>query len=557
MFGTIRKHQTWLWVIIITLTVISFVIYFNPSTQYGNEVAVGDFGTIGGEKITMEKFTAAQREVFLRYFTSYGDWPDKDAKNSGFDIERDTFHRLFLLHKIKELNIHISPAVVAQLANDILRSIGGGTPVTLEVLVSRKLSERSLTAVDFERFVRNEVAILELVALLGGSGRLVTPDEARAVYARENEELSAQIVSFLAVNYLPNVTVSTQAVAHFYTNQMPRYRLPERVQVSCVAFSVSNYLAEAETELTKTNLAEIVDGSFRQLGTNYVRFGKTEEEAKAKIREEIIRREAFGKARTVAYEFANLLDAREPHKAENLAALATEKGLTVQRPEPFDREAGPKELNVGPNFPQAAFKLTAEALFSAPLPDREAVFVLAFERRLPSAVPPFESIQTQVTSDCRYEQAVALAREAGLNFVGTLTNGLAEGRAFAELCTGAKLKPVLLTPFSLSTRSLPDVEQDLSLAQFKQIAFNVPLGKTSGFIPTRDGGMIVHVKSRLPLDETKMKEELPRFTTYLRQVRQTDVFNEWFRTQVGEGLRGTVYGQRQDTLMQQGGAARK
>src|SRR3989304_2158125 len=104
MFGTMRRHQTWLWAIIITFTVISFVIYFNPSAQRGGgDVRVGDFGTIGGEKITIEKFRAAQGEVFLRYFTSYGDWPDKDAKNAGFDVERETFYRLLLLHKIKEL----------------------------------------------------------------------------------------------------------------------------------------------------------------------------------------------------------------------------------------------------------------------------------------------------------------------------------------------------------------------------------------------------------------------------------------------------------------------
>ena len=128
MFGTIRKHQTWLWAIIITFTVISFVIYFNPSARYGDEVRVGDFGTIGGEKITLEKYTAAQREVFLRHLTASGDWPDKDARNSGFDAERDTFYRLFLLSKIKELNINVSSSVVARVGNDILRSFGNCNP---------------------------------------------------------------------------------------------------------------------------------------------------------------------------------------------------------------------------------------------------------------------------------------------------------------------------------------------------------------------------------------------------------------------------------------------
>jgi hypothetical protein len=553
MFGTIRRHQTWLWAIIIVVIVISFVIYFNPSSQFGTgEVRTGDFGTIGEEKITVEKFGAAQREIYLRFFTSYGDWPDKDARNTGFDAERETFYRLLLLHKIKEQGIHVSTAVVAQHANEVLRSLGGGEPVPLSELVNRKLSERGLTAADFERFVRNEVAIQEFAALVAGSGRLVTPEEARAAYTREHEELSAQVVAFLAVDHLTSVNVSTQAVAQFYTNRMSAYRLPERVQVSYVAFSVSNHLAETEAELAKTNLTEIVDANMQRVGTNYLRFGKTPEEAKAKIREQIIRGQALVKARKLANEFATVLFDREPVKVENLDQLAKERGLTVKTSEPFDRENGPKDFNAGVNFVQAAFKLTPEYPFSSPVTDEDAAYVLAFNRRLPSEVPSLESIQARVTTDCRYEQAVMQARLAGAKFMVTLTNGLAQGRTFADLCTEAKLKPVLLPPFSLSTRSLPEVEQDLSLQQFKQIAFNTPVGKTSEMVPTRDGGMLVHVKSRMPLDETKMKAELPSFTAMFQQYRQNDAFNEWFRKQADEGLRNTAFAQMEAAKAKEG-----
>ena len=37
MFGTIRKHQTWLWAVIITLTIISFVVFFSPYSKLNNE----------------------------------------------------------------------------------------------------------------------------------------------------------------------------------------------------------------------------------------------------------------------------------------------------------------------------------------------------------------------------------------------------------------------------------------------------------------------------------------------------------------------------------------
>ena len=92
----------------------------------------------------------------------------------------------------------------------------------------------------------------------------------------------------------------------------------------------------------------------------------------------------------------------------------------------------------------------------------------------------------------------------------------------------------------------------MSLSQFKQVAFSTPVGKASDLVYTRDGGMIVHVKARLPLDETKMKEDLPRFTAYLQQVRQNEAFNEWFRKQAEEGLRNTAFARMQAAQMQEG-----
>lgn len=553
MFGTIRKHQTWLWAIIIVVVVISFVIYFNPSSQFsgGADVRPGDFGKIGGEKITLEKFAAAQREVELMYFSRFQNWPDREAQDSGFDVASQAFQRLLLLRKAKELGLRIKGSVVAQAAVNLL---GNTSLATFEKQI---LNPRGLTAADFERFVRNEVLIQELAALVGASGNIVTPEEARAVYARENEELSAQIVSFLAADQLAQVTVSPEAVAQFYTNQMSRYRLPERVQVSYVQFSLSNHLAAAEAELVKTNLAEIIEANFNRLGTNYFPEAKTPEEIKAKIRENLIRQQAFFLAGKEARDFANALAAQEPVVIENLLALAREKGLSVNQTEPFDRETGPQELSVGPNFVQAAFKLNSDEPFTRPVPGNDAVYVLGFHKRLPSEIPPLESVRAQVAADCRYEQAVMRARQAGMSFVATLTNGLAQGKNFSELCTAAKLKPVLLPAVSLSTRSLPEVEQDLSLQHFKQIAFNTPLGQASSFVPTRDGGVIVYVKSRLPLDETKMKAELPEFTSYLRRVRQNETFNEWFRKQADEGLRNTAYAEIMAARSKQGATSRK
>ena len=545
MFGTIRKHQTWLWVIIIAVTVVAFVIYFNPSTQFGGPAPVTEFGRIRGERITRDKLVAAQKEAMLHYLVRTGEWPDSAGREGGFDVEREAYARLFLLQLVRDWGLEVSPAVSARLAQEILRAFAGeNQPVSLEAFVRQVLAPRQFTLEDFERFVRHEAALQELVTLLALPGQMVTPAEARGLYEREHQEISVQVVNFLALNHLPQVTVSTQAVAQFYTNQMARYRIPERVQVSYVAFPVSNYLAAAESELARTNLDEIVQANLDRLGTNYVQFGSTVEEARQKIRQELIRRQALLLARRAANEFATVLFDREPVRSENLRVVAAERGLEVGTLEPFTLEEGPQGFDGGPEFAQVAFRLSEDNPFSAPVVGPEAVYVLGFVKRLPSEVPPLESIFARVLTDYRYEQAIQRARQAAEQFRAALTNALARGRSFAEVCTASNLHPVLLPPFSWSTRSLPQVEQDLPLAQFKQVAFATPVGEVSPVVPTRDGAMLIYVQDRMPLDQARMEKELPQFTAYLRRLRMNDLFNEWFRREAEVALRETPLARR-------------
>ena len=92
------------------------------------------------------------------------------------------------------------------------------------------------------------------IQTIGLAGALITPQEAAAIYQREHQELSAQIVFFSASNYLVvRSPVTPEAIAQFYTNYLAEYRLPDRVQVNYVEFKVTNFLAQAKAEWAKTN----------------------------------------------------------------------------------------------------------------------------------------------------------------------------------------------------------------------------------------------------------------------------------------------------------------
>src|SRR5262249_7820507 len=158
---------------------------------------------------------------------------------------------------------------------------------------------------------------------------------------------------------------------------------------------------------------------------------KTPEEAKAKIREEILLQRALPEVRREAIAFAGPL--AEPTNAPTLEQVAKTNGLTVNVTPPFDIASGPTNMDVGPEFTRIAFSLSPERLVPEPIVTRDGVFVIEYKNRLPREIPPLEKIRGQVAADYKYNEALKLARKAGMEFAQALTNGLAQGKTFDAL----------------------------------------------------------------------------------------------------------------------------
>jgi hypothetical protein len=542
MIGTIRKHSGWLWAIIITATVISFIYWgAGPSTTGGRGGGGGgNFGLIYGNKITPEAFRNAQAEVYLDYLFRTGGWPNENPNVSEKDLTEQIYVRLMLVQKAGDLGIYVGDDAVVTAANGYLRLFDrSGEPMRLDRFVKQILQREQLTTEDFKNYIRHNLAIEQLREAMGLTGELVTPQEAASVYERQHQELSAQIVFFSASNYLSSVAMTPAVVAQFYTNYLAEYRLPDRVQVSYVAFEVTNFTAEAEQKLSKTNLNDQVEAVYAQYGERIFPEAKTPDEKKAMIRETLIREQASVEAQRQAREFANAVFNIDPAKPENLATVAKQKGLTVCATAPFSREYGPEELTVPESFIKAAFALTTDEPLAGPIAGTNAVFVMALDKQLPSEIPPLDQIRGRVTRDYQFHEAVLLARSAGTNFVHMLTESLAGGKNFAAVCIAAGLQPEALPAFSLSTRELPEVGDRANLSVLKQAAFTTPIGKTSNFEETGSGGFIVYVQSQLPIDQSKMNSELPQYAAALRRERQNEVFGQWVNLEANRQLRAT------------------
>jgi hypothetical protein len=544
-----------MWWVIIAAIIITFV-WWGSQGPGGGGGPIGNYGVMNGVTITPEIYQEAQREVKLYYFFfSGGNWPGRGRQAQGFDLDRETFNRILITQKIKAMNIHVDDDSVHKVASDRMRSLGrDGKPVSLKDFESAILAQEKLTTADFERYIRNDLGIQQLFATLGMAGELVSADEVRALYRRDHQKITSQIALFSGRDYLKSVVTTPEKITEFYTNQMRRYELPERVRVSYVAFPLSNYLAAAQLELDKmTNLAELVENAVIQMGTNFPAGVNSAEEAKSRLIENERKSIAGQSATKAAYEFNEALTKASPVSASNIVALAADRGLTVEVSAPFSQNEAPAGLNVGEEFVRAAFPLTPQEPFCDPLPGSDALYVIAHHSRLPSEIPSLDSIRDRVTQDYQFIESAMLAQKAAIAFEGGLSNAMAGGKSFADACDQAGVKPLPLAPFSMSSTNIAElsghVRQD-QFNQFKRVAHATAPGQLTPLMPTADGAFMALIQARLPLDEAEMAKVLPAFTRSVHQVRRSEVFNEWFKREATRAFATVPFFQEKQAQMQ-------
>ncbi len=547
MFRFFRKH-TWLLFITLGLTIISFLFFMGKGpSRSGNGPGGGDYGTMYGHTISADLFEQVKREFFITYFEQTGEWPDRSRSLTPLQMDQQIYSYVLMQLKAADLGIHVSDDAAATIANEMLHSttlmriLGTSQPLPADQFVLHVLTPEGLTAADFERSARARATVNQLVEVLGMPGALVTPQEASALYNRDNQEVSAQAVFFSASNYLSKTIVSPAAAGQFYTNNMAAYREPDRVQVNYVVFNVSNYLAQAKAEWQKTNFEERVDSIYQNYGATQFASEKSPEAAKAKIRDLLIKNRALQDAGSQANDFVKALYAMTPVQAGNLTALARQQNLPVATSAPFSESTGPEDFEAPEDLAKKAFALNSDSPYVGPIVGADEVYVIALANQLPSSVPSFDQIHSRVARDLENAEAISLAQQAGTNFYYTASVQMAVGNKFSGIAVAHGVTPVILSPFSLNSSEVPELGEHAELGQLKQAAFTTQPGKVSRFIPTADGGFVLYVESLLPVDETKKAADFPQFLDQVRRSRQNESFYLWLNTEFNREMRTTPF----------------
>lgn len=534
MFGTIRRHQNWLWIVIIAIIVVSFVVFFSPDVDFsaaGRRGESGMNGSINGQPVKDSDFYSALREARINHLFRTGQWPGNDEQAQD-GLRRDALSRVFLIGKLKELDIQVSDEAVARLTRERLpRELADN----IGRFVKEHLEPNGSDMETLERYLRHEAAIQQLVHVASASAKLLQPREAELLYRKENERLNVEVALFSASNYLDRVAVTNEAINQYFTNNMARYRLQERIQIAYVPFFASNYFASADKLLAdRTNLNNAIDQEYFRKGPDTFKDDQgnklAEADAKAKIKEEVRQQFALIEARREAARFGDELYQQNVSKTELFEKIAADKGLEVKTTQPFDRLKGLEETDFPPEFRQKAFALNEQQPVNVNgIIGSNAVYVIALKKRIPSEMQTFDAVKDKVTHDFKYDKAQQMARQDGQAFQTSVTNGLAQSKSFAELAAAANAQVIHIPEFTPSTSSLTNMDPRISFRTLQNTAADLKKGQVSNFMPLIEGGIVIYLRDRQPVSEEKVKEELTEYIARLRRYRQDEAFSQWFR----------------------------
>lgn len=490
------------------------------------------YGRINGKPIARETLQSFGRQAQLFARLQFGD----STIPAGFDLNNYAYQRLFIDAKLKEFGIIVSDEAVADWIRQNLPKDPKTGAVNYDAFVENFLKRFNFTEGEFHQFARQEVGMQQLREVVAVSGQLVTPGEAEDEFRRSNEQAVTSGVFFQSSNYLASVSLDPAAIGQFFTNRIAEYRVPERTVISYVRWTTEPYLTNAEAALAKLpDLATRLEAAYTQRGADAFRDKDGNVLAKPaaliSLRQQVVESQAMAEAARAARDFANELYAMEPVKAENLATLATKYNLALQLSAPFSEFERTPGLEDAPALQREAARLAPDQPFTKPVEGARAVYLGALMRRVPSEIPTLDSVRARVVADYKRAKSVEAAQTAGEAFATAVSAALAQGKTFEAAAAAQNAKVTPLPPFSLVTQSLPGLDPRVNPAVVKDTAFNLKAGAASRFIQTGDGGFVLFLKERTPVDAAIVKAGLNGYLAEQRSQRKTDAFDAWFQAE--------------------------
>lgn len=531
MIGSIRKHSNWLWAIIVTAVIASFVIWSDAGGGRNSfDFGGSDFGKLYGRPITRDQLLKARTAVSVDDALRGG-----RARGASADNERQVAELMVLQAKVKEMGIQVSDDAVGKYLRENFKDASTGT-FNYDVFIQNLLQRTRIDESTFLEHIRQQVAIQHMVETVGAASRLVTPREVESDYRRDNERWVTKAALFSVSNRVASITAKPEELTKFYSNRIAYYRIPERSVLVYVRFDATNYIAEAESMISKeAGFTNRLEEFYKQRGAEMFRDENdkllSKEAALRKIRDEASSQGALGLARQAAVRFNDELGALTNVTASSFAMTASKLKVPLRSTTPFRVGERIMGLETVQSLPQRVAGLNAETPYTEPLDGDGFVVIPMLQTKLPPEIPSFETVRERVLQDYKMDRARAATREAGEKFQATAAAGLASGKRFDDIISSEKVPVISVPEFTTAAQNVAGLDSRLNLYLVRNAATSAKSNGVSRYTESSDGGFVLYLEKKEPVSDEAVKLALPTALAEARQQRRMSVFQSWFASE--------------------------
>lgn len=495
-------RNKWIWGIFAVL--VCFLFVASDMFQGSSGADPQAYGTLDGEAVTYETFqsalTAARVEDVLR---------NRGAHQNDYAWSANRAWRFVAALKMaKKMNLRVTKEELSQSIRALFSDESGFRPDIYSRVV---LDQFHCTTFQFEAALKDYLLVEKTSKAFSLAGWVSEP-LARAQSYGLTDTFTLRSASFTNEFTAAPVTLSDEKLKEFYDQNLPFYRVPEKVAVRYVTFKVADYLDKAEADSEEDlQFRYDTDPSRYTAEVDGVKTNLSFEAARAQLESESKAENAKTLAVTAAESFADAFynDSHDADReAEILApgffeAQATAAGVTVVTTQLFSANAPVPgiERELSTSFSDAAFGLSNETSYecrSDAIVGKDAVYILAYQEKVAAHDPAFESIKETIVKDATQQERNRLFSEKLDSLHSSYTAEMQKGRSFDDVTK--ELGLTTSTNLTFSPMAMQDLPGDRRT--WMTLLPNISAGKSSQFVAYDGGAALVYVIERARGEET-------------------------------------------------------
>ncbi|HEY0789496.1 MAG TPA: peptidyl-prolyl cis-trans isomerase [Chthoniobacterales bacterium] len=488
MLDSIRRRQRTLLTIITVVVIVAFAWLYNPAGSFRRGAATGQIGKLNGRTVTVEEIQKLDRNLGIALQLGMYELPSQlatDGRSRDEQALSFAWNLLILRDATARLGLNPAPDRIKEAEKKLpnFQTDGRFDGGKYQKFVDTTLKNNGLGAADLDEVVTDDLRLQDLNALLQPAFQL--PEAMfKSQYEALNLKMHVGVIPFKRVDFEKGIQISDDEIKKYYDEQKERLQTPEKRKLTVASFT----LKEDQRQLT----------------------GEKRNQALKPLAEQA---EAF---------MQPVLD--KPAEFENVAA---QKGVPLQQTGVF-AAAQPDPLVSGePAVLRQSFSLTKDNPVSDIVQGANGFYVVKLlEVELPKPLT-LEQARDQILDALKKEKAEAGLRAASDQARQKIAAAMKTGQDFLTAARDAGYHPESPAPFSLAEAG---PENDVARVLTSDRVMLEP-GETSNLLQDADGGLLVHLISRDPLDEAKYADEKKKEYPLADQRFSSLALREWLKVE--------------------------